>query len=182
MNPNPSLTSATPKRVVNDISAPPASMQSQSVASTALTPNIVNNIPMRTPDAAQSLALNDEEELDKIMNDVGKGMRADDKKPGTRGFLGFKKKSKSEATFSAQPIAKVDLKTQTQVHAQPNISQSPKPLPQSMPQVKIAAQPIKPTSAPPASKTSTKPILVVCVTIIVTGALITAAFYAYKIS
>ncbi|MGH7156822.1 MAG: hypothetical protein ACREGG_01795 [Candidatus Saccharimonadales bacterium] len=136
-----------------------------------LTPNIVNNIPVKAPQAVSEASFNDEAELDKLMQDVGKQLKKEDKKPPKKGFLGFGHKKPEAEPRLAQPPSLV------RSQPMPAPSSQPKPSPQP-----AAQAPLPPTAANKAKpvKSSSAPVFVIVLAIVVTGTLIAAAVYAYK--
>jgi hypothetical protein len=116
-----------------------------------LKPSFVENIPLRT----QAGAGHEDADLDAIMQDVGQDLKKVDERPKKRGLFSKKPKPAPRNPAPAHQPA-----------AQPQPAQST-----------AAAQPA--AKAPPAPKSST-PVFVIFMTIIVTGALIAAAYYSYK--
>jgi hypothetical protein len=114
--------------------------------------------PPRSPEPAAA-----DEDLDKIMQDVGQQLKNEDKQPSKkrRSFFGRKPKNQPEAKLHAQPLP---LAVAQPLPATP---QARAPLPQP------AIQPTPP-------KTNSVPVLVITLTAIVTGILIIAAIYTYK--
>ena len=132
-----------------------------------LTPNIVENIPVRAQ--TSSAAINEGADLDKIMQDVGKELKKEDKKPHKAGFLRFKRKPKTETHTQQAPSL---------VRSAPMSVPTASPKPTSQPAAKAPLP--KAAAKPKPQRSSSAPVLVITLTIIVTGALIAAAFYAYK--
>lgn len=120
--------------------------------------DLVGNIPVKAQNSPPAA----DDELDKIMQDVGQQLKNEDRQPSKKHrFFGRRPKSRPEPKLQAQPLP-------------PAIAQKPPSAsPASPPQAKPAAQP-KPAA------TSSVPVLAITLTIIVTGVLIIAAVYAYK--
>jgi len=118
-----------------------------------LRPDIVNNIPIKTPNAPLS-PISEDDDLDGIMKEVGKDLHQHNKKPAQRHFFDFKRSPK---------------------HPKPSKAHQPA---QALPPSQPSTVPALKTKAP--SPPRTFPAFTITVTIIITGALITAAYYAYK--
>jgi hypothetical protein len=126
-----------------------------------LVPDIVNNIPLQVQGRANLKPADEDDELDRIMRDVGKDIKEVVKKPDKHhGFFKHNKSAKREPKLVAQPIK----------HEAP-AAPAPKP---------IATASQKPAVLPKPLKTSSPPVLAITVAILATGALIAAAYYAYK--
>lgn len=135
-------------------------------------PNLINNIPVRAQQGAPP-PVKEDDELDKIMRDVGRQLKEEDIKPAKQRFGLFKrdgKRPKTEAKLHAQPLAPKPLTRQDVMPPKP--AASPQPLP--------AVKGAPPPAAAKPTKTSSAPVLAVTLTIIVTAVLIGAAYYAYK--
>ncbi|HVS79224.1 MAG TPA: hypothetical protein VHD84_02970 [Candidatus Saccharimonadales bacterium] len=135
----------------------PRPMQDVAPPSAAFKPDIVKNIPVKAP-AGPSRPANEDDELNKIIQDVNQGLAKSDR-PAKKHF----------SLFTHHPKAPV---AQTQ----------PPPRPQPIPAQQQAAQTrsTKPVVAPRPPKHRRLPVLVIFLTILVTGALIAAAYSAYK--
>ncbi|HET6863702.1 MAG TPA: hypothetical protein VFH37_00650 [Candidatus Saccharimonadales bacterium] len=140
----------------------------QRPVSGSLVPEMVKDIPIAVP-GAKPRAGNEDDELDKIMRDVGQDIKQIDKKKPKHHWFGGQKKSKAEVKFSARPIDPI------------------KPLPSAPPKPQdIAPQPQpaspKPTPAIKAkpAKTSHAPVGIVILAMLVTFGLMAAAYFAYK--
>ena len=120
-------------------------------ASVNLRPDIVANIPLKT----QSAPINpiaDDDDLDKIMQDVGKDLSKVGDSPHKKRFFEFKRRPKT-----------------------------PKPAPRPKAVRPQPAKPAaKPAPLPMPAKQGSVPALAITVAIIVTGVLIAAAYSAYK--
>jgi hypothetical protein len=189
MNPSSASIPAPPRPVVSDINTPapaPTAPMPQD------TPNIVSNIPIHNPGVQAVAAPNEDDELDKIMHDVGQEMKQqDNKKAGKRVFLNFIHRPK--------PLPTSPAKAQTVQQAPP----APAPAPQPAPPVAVAVAPVpqptpapKPAAAPitqnqpkPAPATGpvlksklprTAPVFVIFVALLVTSFLAVAAIAAYR--
>jgi hypothetical protein len=135
--------------VVNDVAGPAPRPQ---VNPAQFNPSIVDHIPVQTP-AAAAAAPGEDDELDKLLRDVGHELKQAERHIVKKRFSLFGGKLK--ASPKTQPPA-------TTAQAGPAL-----------------AQPYRPPAAP-AAKTSSAPVLVVFITIIVTGGLIAAAIYTYN--
>jgi hypothetical protein len=130
-------------------------------AAGTLVPDIVKDIPLQTQGGAAAKPANEDDELDRIMHDVGHDIKAIGERPPKKHFdlFGHKnKKPKADPKFHAQPIA----------------------VPQQAPARPTAAPAQKPAAKPQSPKTSDAPVLVIFMAMVITGALIAAAYYAYK--
>jgi hypothetical protein len=175
---------------MNPVSASPPTQTASAPADSGLTPSIVSNIPVYSPGAAAaSVPEKDDEELDKIMQDVNHDIKQADEKPSKHHFFGHK--HKSEANFSAQPRSVTDIHTPPVLAqaAQP-VSKPPSPRAQApaaaaqapvrhaQPRPHAQAKP-QPAKVKP-EKTNSGPVGAILLTIIVTAGLTAAAIYAYK--
>lgn len=153
-------------------------------------PSLVENIPVHTPGQPQP-SRDEDAELDKIMQDVGREMRKDAGPQKKHHFWELNRHHKKEANFSTQMPVK---------NAPPAAAAKPQPAPVSRPptaapkppaanhqaqpahnKVKPAAQkPSKPPKAPKLPKQNSAPIMVIVLTVLVTAALIAVAYHAYK--
>lgn len=154
---------------------PPKQTTVQPAGSGSLVPDIVTDIPMAAPNTASKPA-NEDDELDKIMRDVGKDLNQVGKKNKQHGFLGFghkTNKQKAEPKFSARPI--------DQVKAIPAGPPAPAKPAAPGPPAKPAAKPDgKPLAAPKPATQSSAPVTVIILALLVTAALSAAAYYAYQ--
>jgi hypothetical protein len=127
--------------------------------------DIVNNIPMHhaAPEAAK-----DDDDLDKIMQDVGHQLNTENHKPAKRRHLFGGSHPKSEAKLVAQPVPRGQFSEP--VHSAPHQMHQP------------AASPAHPTPKvkPVPKAKSSAPVMVIVLTLVVTGILIAAAVSAYK--
>lgn len=179
MNPT-TQTSTAPQRVVNDV-ARPAPLPSL---------NIVDNIPVHSP--GQPMAQHDDEaELEKIMQDVGKEMKKDLGTHKKHHFWELNRHHKKEANFSTQmTIKNVQHARTSDIHprpapprpaavAKPPVPQAKAPAPHT--RVKPVAQKSqKQTKPPKPPKQHHMPVTATVLTILVTAALIAVAYRAYK--
>lgn len=153
-------------------------------AAPASAPTIVDNIPVRSP-GAEPAHSNEDTELDKIMHDVGKELKKDDKKPKKHGFLHFGRKTKKDAPFTAQVIKQAPATPNTQpapmsVAAAPvPVSQPVAPAPQAALHPSVKSKPVAAAAVKPKKQTSV-PVFVIFVTVLATGFLIAAAIAAYR--
>ena len=136
---------------------------------TSLTPDIVSNIPVKTPAGSGAASFNDEAELDKIMQDVGHELKKEDKKPRQKGRFGFKSKAKTEPNLAQPPTLN---RFQT--------ASAPAPVPKTEPQPTAKASAAPAATKPKPAKTNSAPVLVITFAVIITAALIAAAVYTYK--
>ena len=139
----------------------------QPPVSGSLVPELVKDIPIAMHSASPQAA-NEDDELDKIMHDVGRDIKQIGKKKTKHHWFDRQKKPKTEVEFSARPIDQIKLPPA-----------APKPL-------DIAPQP-QPTSPKPTpgfkakpAKTSRAPVGIVVLAMLVTFGLMAAAYYAYK--
>jgi hypothetical protein len=116
-----------------------------------LRPDIVANIPLKVQ-ASPLKPVSEDEDLDKIMQDVGKDLKQVDKNHHKKKFFDFKRQPKP-AKPPTKPAA---------VPARPATAQ-PKP--------QVSGKPPKQSSAP---------VLAITVAVLVTFALVAAAYSAYK--
>jgi hypothetical protein len=167
------------KTKMNPVSAVPAHNPTPPAASDGLTPNIVSNIPIHNQGGVPvAPAANEDAELDKIMRDVNHELKKGEKTP-ERHHFSFERRhhKKNEAKFSAQPRAIIDVKAQPAETPKPTAEHTSTPAPTA--QTKPAGRP-RPTPVPKPAKTSSAPVMVILLTVIVTGGLIAVAIYAYK--
>jgi hypothetical protein len=121
----------------------------------SLRTDIVSNIPIH--EAAAAAPVKEDDDLDRIMQDVGHQLKTEDIKP-PKHHLFSKKQPANSAHLSAQPVI--------HEHQAPT-AQTPHNQPAQKP--------------PPKSKsTSSAPVFIIVVTIAVTTVLIAAAMAAYK--
>jgi hypothetical protein len=129
----------------------PISGAAPASGSSSMSPDIVNNIPLKAQDSPLT-PVSEADDLDKIMRDVSHDLKQGAKKPPKKGFFDFKRQPKAPKTAApaARPAA---------------------PLPPSQPKAALQPKPARQSSAP---------VLAITMTVIVTGVLIAAAYYAYK--
>lgn len=170
---NPSATATQPiarRPIVNDISRPAAvSRRHLQSVPVAAAPQIVDNIPLRAP---IDRPLGDDEELERIMRDVGQELKASEKKQAKKKFLFFSRKQKTrpDKTISARRIPAAS--------GQPALS-----IPASLPPA--SASQITPAVSNQAGlklakkQRSSIPVFVFLLTIVAASALIAMAWSAY---
>lgn len=174
------ITAAPSRPVVNDVAkvaAQPTNVPAQAnrVAAGTLTPSIVSNIPLRNPDApkqsAQAKPISEDDELDKIMQDVGQELKKVGQKTnkGIFSFLTKKPKPKSRLTSAATKPQSKAAANASQIKTTPQVPASAA----SLPKVKVAAQP-KPV------KQHAVPILPIFLALGATLGLIVAAYSAFN--
>ncbi len=129
----------------------PRTPSNQTVSGTGLNTDIVGNIPLKTQDGFLN-PLKDDEELDSLMNDVSNNLKQTGTKPVKKRFFDFKRQAKTQK----QPQKP---KQAAPAHSQPQTPGQPKIM---------------------TPKSNPKPVLAICLTVIVTGTLIAAAVFAYK--
>jgi hypothetical protein len=169
MNPT-AKTPTAPRPIVNDVAGPtpmPA-------------PNLVDSIPVHNQ-GQPSPGRHEDSELDKIMQDVGQELHKDLGSNKKRHFWERGHSHKKEASLSAQkPTA--NASSATPVHQAPAASAAPitqhAPAPAANNRVKPVAQ--KSAKQPKPPKQHRAPVMVTTLTILVTAALIAAAYHAYK--
>lgn len=153
-------------------------------------PSLVENIPVHTPGQAQHHR-DEDAELDKIMQDVGKEMRKDAGPPKKHHFWELNRHHKKEANFSTQmsiknapPAAAVKPRPAPLPRLPAAAAEPPAPSRQAQPahsRVKAAAQkPSKPPKAPKPPKQNSAPVMVIVLTVLVTAALIAVAYHVYR--
>lgn len=181
MNPQSAALPAAPK-MVNDVAkpvqaAPPAPAPAAPAASSPVNsgPSIVSNIPVHAPQAAAPA--NEDEELDKIMHDVGQELKKEEKKPEHHGLLGF-------LHHDPKPLVKVNNQATMVPAAAPVPAPMPMPAPAAA-EVVPAAPVALPAGLPRAAATKPTaqrhiPFFVIFVVLCVTGFLIAAAIAAYR--
>jgi len=166
-------TAAAPAqaRPINDVTPLSASLG-------VMTPNLVKNIPLHNPDHPAAGHHDDDPELDKMMHEVGQEVNKIEKRPKKHGFAWFGKGSKKEAPFKAQPIA--NAPASPPIPMRPDI-QSKAPVP-AVPPPQAANNPKPQTqkTPAPAKKKSNTPVMAITFAVIITGALIAAAFYTFS--
>lgn len=154
-------------RMVNDITPQPTVPQASATPQT-LTTSIVNDIPVRAP--AHPMAqqpLNEDDELDKIMQDVGQQLRqAERHTPKKHMFSLGRSKPKPLPASSAKPV----------------LTSSPDPAPQAQPPAGQVAAAISKPALVATGRSSSAPVLVIMFTIAVTAVLAAAAIYTYRLS
>ncbi|MBX4197233.1 hypothetical protein KW801_01605 [Candidatus Saccharibacteria bacterium] len=133
----------------------------------AFKPDIVSNIPLHQ--ATPSAPVGEDHEFDKIMQDVGHQLNQEKHKPTKKHHFFGRREPKSEPKLVAQPVPReqFNMSAHSVVPKLPKTSQPPDHRPAPKPQ------------AVPKSKSSA-PVMVILLTIIVTGILIVAAISAYK--
>ncbi len=166
-----------PQPVINDV-AGPTSMPA---------PNLVDSIPVHNPGQAPARH-DDDAELDKIMQDVGRELHKDDGPHKKHHFWEAGRRHKKEANFSTQmSIKKAPQPVAAGPRPAPAAHQAgavPKPpVPKAPTQtahskVKPIAQ--KAARAPKAPKQHHAPLMVTVITVLVTVALIAVAYRAYN--
>jgi hypothetical protein len=142
-----------------------------------LVPDFVGDIPVKTQ-AGEAGPVNDDTELDHIMQEVGKDVKKVGQGQHKKHFDFFKHKSKqakAEPKFHAQPMPAQKVPA-ARPAVQPKPAQ-PTAAPKAASKIKSTAQ-LKPAKPPKSGNGA--PIMAIIMTIIVTGALIAAAFAAYK--
>jgi hypothetical protein len=177
MNPQSAALPAAPGAVNNMATpapAPAAPAPAAPASNPASAPNIVANIPVHTQQAAPAPAphpVNEDDELDRIMHDVGQELKKSDTKPQKHGLLDFIHKPK--------PLVKTPTPRAKQQAAAAPI---PAPMPvQNLPAAGPAAAVTQGQAQ--ATKPKTKrsvPVFVIFITLCITGFLIVAAIAAYK--
>ena len=128
---------------------------------------VVENIPVHTESSVQPTPIKDGENMDELMEQVGSELKKDDHKSPKRHW--FSKKKRKDANFQASPVQRHHNMAPPAPRPQPHPA-APRP---------VQARP----SAKPQPKTPSKnsaPVMVITITIIVTGILIAAAISAYK--
>ncbi len=149
-----------------------------------LTTNLVSNIPVHSQGAAAPGTVNEDDELDKIMQDVNHEIKKTEKKPDGHHFH-FERRhhKKTDAKFSAQPRQVMDVHTQPVQTPTHNSAPAPAPVANTQTKPPANSRPAaQPKSAAPVkpSKTSHTPVMAIVLTLVVTSGLIAAAIYAYK--
>jgi hypothetical protein len=142
----------------------------QSSAPGSQAPNIVKDIPVAVQAGVQPL--NEDDELDKIMHDVGKGLRQDDQPKPKHHWFKRQKKAKSEPKLSAQPSEST--------RPMPVTPQPPRQATTQTTQLPAKGAPTKQAIKAGPVKTSQTPVRVVILAIVVACSLIAAAYFAYK--
>ena len=135
-------------------------------SATALTTNIVDNIPMHAPTQPAPAAPNEDTELDTIMQNISHELKQADRQTTKKHFALLGRKPKPEPRPAAMPKI-VDVS-----------ATKPVPVPQPAP---AAPRPnASATTAPRPSKTGSAPVGIIFITVLVTGVLIAAAIYSYR--
>jgi hypothetical protein len=135
--------------------------------------SVVASIPVHTQQVPQA-ATGEDDELDKIMHDVGREMSSQENKPGKKGVLGFMHKVPSKPAHmqpvrpALSPLAQASPAVQA-----PAVTQQA-PAAQQVQQAMPAPAAAKPKS------TKSFPVFILFVTIVVTGFLVVAAYAAYN--
>jgi len=169
---NPASASVPAPRMVNDVSGPAPAP----AAPIAVTTNLVASIPVHNQ-ATQAAPATEDDELDKIMQDVGREMSKDDKKPPKHGLLHFGHNSKA----TPKPLAPIATAVQP-APAEPMATPQTVSLPSPQPPI-AAVQPqtqAAPVATAKAKKQSSTPVFAIFVAILVTGFLVAAAIAAYR--
>lgn len=135
--------------------------------SASLVPDVVKEIPVVSPNSKLQ-PVSEDDELDKIMRDVGQNLKQVGQKNPKKHWFNREKKSKAEPKFSARPVDKV----------KPLPAAPPKPVPQT-PGSSVISKPAAAAKTKPV-KTGQAPISAVVLALLITAGLITAAYYAYK--
>lgn len=150
---NPRQVNHYPRPTFQDVMPQP-----QNQVDSDLKPAIVNGIPLKMPDNLGNAKISEDADLDKIMNDVDREMKAAESKRSKRSWFSFKKE-KQEVPTSATEVPALNA-TQTTPHHPLAPSRVPAAIPQ------------EPKKAP----------LTIAITlaVLVTVGLLTAAYYAYK--
>jgi len=134
---------------------------------TSLKTEVVENIPVHAQAGAQPTHIKDGDDMDEIMQQVGSELKKDDHKPSKRHW--FSKKPHKDVNFQAAPVQRHhDLNAPTPTHQLHTASSHP-----AQPKPSAKTQPL------PKAKSSA-PVLVITITVIVTGILIAAAISAYR--
>jgi hypothetical protein len=176
MNPASASVPAAPP-LVNDVAGPPPAAQARVASMPEAPSNVVANIPVHTAQAPP--VINEDDELDKIMHDVGREMKKEDQKPPSHGLLGFLHKSPAKPAHM-QPVRPAPL-TNTPPPASAVVSAAGPPV--SPPMAANAAYQAPPTLTLAAAKPQSLksfPAFVLFITFIVTGFLVVAAYAAYR--
>ena len=158
-------------RMVNDVSRPAPARPT--AVPTAPATNLVANIPVHNP-ADQTTPLGEDDELDKIMQDVGREMNKEENKSRKHRFLHFGHKTKT--------VPKPAVPVSATVQSAP--APMPQPQPVAQPQAAAAVPPLQPQALQAAAtkpkEQSSAPVFAIFVAILVTGFLIAAAIAAYR--
>jgi len=137
----------------------------------ALTTNLVTNIPVHNPHSPANPA-NEDTELDKIMRDVGKELKKDDHNVKKGHHSLFSRKAKQAAPVAIRP--NISAPAAAPIQTAPAQQAAP------VAQPAASAHPIKPSASTKPKSGSTAPVMVIMMTILVTGLLMAAAVYTYK--
>jgi len=140
------------------------------------------SIPVHSQGVASASPVNEDEELDKIMHEVGHELKKTEKAPAKHHFhFELKHHKKTEAKFSAQPRPVMDVKALPVSAPVARPAATAAPVVQAKPpaQARPVAQP-KPAKPLKAQKTRSAPVMAILMTIIVTAALVGVAVYTYK--
>lgn len=162
----PAAMADVARRPVGPVPAQPLAAPVQAATGDTLT-SIVNNIPMHAPAPLAAAGVNEDDELETIMKDIGHELKQADRKTTKKHISLFGRKHQP-------PAAKPAPAPQPAAAAATPLAQ---PAPQTQP-VKTAAPILKP--APKTPKANPAPLGVIFITLLVTGALIAAAIYTYK--
>lgn len=158
MNPRPPASS----------SGPPPHPAAPQPPDPAFKTDLVNNIPIHQS-AQPAAPIKEDEDIDKLMQDVGRQLKADDKKP-TKHHLFSKKKTKVP-NFQAAPISRHQPQSGAVQSHQPPHPQAQQSSTNHPASPKLQAQPKAKSNAP---------VMVIITTLIVTSMLVAAALAAAK--
>ena|SRR5579862_4192548 len=175
MNPATASVPAAPRRLVDNVArpapapAPAAASDSMPIAA----PQVVANIPVHAPTAPAAPASEDDE-LDRIMRDVGQELKKESVKPAKKGLFSFFHKAKAKPQPSATAVHKAPVAAQS--------APAPQPTPVSAPVRAVARPQPQPTATPAAKvkKQTSVPAFAIFVALLVTGFLTVAAIAAYR--
>jgi hypothetical protein len=140
--------------------------------------DIVKNIPVHQGASATRPQPGSTENIDLLMQDVGKALKKDDHAKPKHHFWD-KRPDNQPSTFSAQPVPK-DVAIAAAPAPMPAPAPQPVPVPAAPVQNQPQPAPAAKTKPAPAKTKSSAPVLVIFVTVIVTAGLIFAAYSAYK--
>jgi hypothetical protein len=132
---------------------------------TAFKTDIVSNIPLHQAAAAPK-PVNEADDIDAAMKDVGHQLKQEDKKPEKRHWFGRKS---SDPNFSAKPVVRESATPPPAAAAHPNQTAGPMP-----------RQPAPKAPAHQAEPKSRVPVMAILFTLIITAFLIVAALAAFK--
>lgn len=173
---------ARPQHVPAAVTPPAASRPAPTLPaiqpSPTLTTSLVANIPVHTPQQPGAPASEDDE-LDKIMQDVGKELKKDDQAKAKNHFSLFHKQKAAPAPIAARPPAAPPAVPAQPVAAHPAPAQAVI-APQPVSQPATAAQPRPAPAAAKPKKEPSVPLMPITAAVIVTGLLMAAAVYTYR--